>query len=158
MFSINIKVLSIYLVISLAGCLVDENKRERNDDSFTNNIENTNIIIEHIGESDKPIITVVLSSNCDKVDINSPFYCAELSKDEKFSLIEMFSKKSENEGSGNYTEYGSFQFKIVNGENQRIFKANREKSINIFNEMIQILTNNNTASKLIENNFVRIKF
>lgn len=160
MFSVNIKVLSVYLVISLAGCLVDENKHNRNGDNniFVNNIESTNIIIEHIGESDKPIIAVVLSSKCDKADIGFPSYCAEVSKDEKLSLIELLMQKSENKDSDNYMEYGSFQFKIADEKNQKLFKTNREKSISIFNEMLQILKNNDSASRLIDNNLLRIKF
>lgn len=160
MVSVNFKMLSIYLAISLAGCLADEDKQNRNADNnrFINDIENTNIIIEHIGESDKPIITIVFSSKCDKADIDFPYYCAELSNNEKHSLIEMLIKKLESKESDKYTEYGSFQFKMINGENQRSFKTNRDESINLFNEIIQILKDNNTAKKLIENNLIRIKF
>ncbi len=157
MLSLNFKVLSIYIVISLAGCLVDEGKRNK-DNVFTSNIENTNIVIEHIGESDKPIITIVFTSNCDKANFVSPSYCAELSKNEKLSLVELLLERPIGNSSSKYTEYGSFQLNIINGENQRSIKTNREESINLFNEILQILKDNDTAKKLIENNLIRIKF
>jgi hypothetical protein len=107
------------------------------------------ISIEHIGLSDKPILTIIISKsiiekeNCMNYVVNDQVY-----KNIK-NTVELYKENKQNKNQ----EYGSFKITIYErGTKSIYYYLDRKKSIVLFDQIINILSwkNKNSQKLLLE--------
>jgi len=133
---------------------------------YLDNINTTEILIEHIGIIDKPIHPILFKcsgdANAQKVEVTkievtsmgSPVDTAlgheiTLNIDEYREVLNIiFSKSSDDMATiSNFSPnaYGIFRFTIYNKQEKTVFIFRRETSIKVFKEITAILRNNTNA-------------
>lgn len=95
------------------------------------------ILIEHIGVSSKPILTVLISYE-NLVKESYKIFCYQTNKKD-YSKMEnvMYTYKTENYTDG---EFGSFRIQLFAEKEKKIYTTlNRDKSILLFEKLIKVL-------------------
>jgi hypothetical protein len=95
------------------------------------------ILIQHIGVSSKPILTVLISDE-NLVEESYKIFCYQTNKKDYSSLENvMYAYKTDNDIGG---EFGSFRIQIfVDREKKMEATLNRDKSILLFDKSIKVL-------------------
>ena len=166
--------LSLVLLLSIAILSNSCRKSSPHDKSSQNNIKDGSIrvnptslsvgekvvLIEHIGEIDKPIPTIILSSNglAEYKQKNWEVRYGMLTDTELNQICQIF------EQGGWFTkthietyEFGAFRFTTVDSKIKRSFVASRPKSIIVLEEIKKSLRNNMIVYNMLEETLNRIR-
>ena len=118
------------------------------------------IMIENIGDIDKPILTIILSSkNLEirgKYDLDVQYFV--ISEDEFDGVYQMFVREGWFEKYQDEAyEFGSFQYIYVDDQIKRIFYTNRTESRIVLKRIKSSLAQNINVGKALEENLYRIR-
>src|ERR1035437_284893 len=98
------------------------------------------ITIEHIGISDKPILTLIISKNIIEKENCKNFVVSNKVYNDLKNIIKLYKANKQNISQ----EYGSFSLTITErGTKSLIYKIGRKKSIQLIDQIIEILNRKN---------------
>ena len=129
---------------------------------FSRDIRLTRVLITHIGEIDKPIATVILrvigTPPVTPPEAFPPIVEVAVSEPEMLGLLRLFKEGAWFTTSYDASfEFGSFAFQVADGQTEHTFRANREGSIRLFEEMRDRLGESPDARTALETNVGRIR-
>ena len=112
------------------------------------------ITIEHIGISDKPILTLIISKNIIEKENCKNFVVSNKVYNDLKNIIKLYKANKQNISQ----EYDSFSLTITErGTKSLIYKIGRKKSIQLIDQIIEILNRKNIREYSLLLEFETIK-